>query len=300
MKVRLLAVPYDSGMRGVRMGAGPEFLIEQGITGALERDGHSITVEHIVLPDDFFPSEVSSAFELGRRLAQSVSAATSSGEFPLVLAGNCSSCLGTIGGIGSDDLGIIWFDAHADFNTPDTTLSGFFDGMALGTATGRCWKEAAATIPGFHPVDDQRVMLAGARDLDPGESAILASAAVKRVSAQEIEGGLYSRLQRWRHAGKDVYLHVDLDVLDSEEVRVNSYATEGGLTAKQLNRALLDIASSQKVRAAAFTAYDPSLDGDGRVAGITMRLAASLLSAVEASGASSRQSETNTPVPDAS
>lgn len=299
MQVRLLAVPYDSGMRGVRMGAGPEFLIEQGIAGALQRDGHSITVEHIVLPDDFFPSEVSSAFELGRRLSQSVSSARSNGEFPLVLSGNCSSCLGTIGGIDSDDLGIIWFDAHADFNTPDTTPSGFFDGMALGTATGRCWKEAAGSIPGFRPVHDQRVMLAGARDLDAGESALLASAGVKRVSAQELDGGLYSRLQRWRHAGRDVYLHVDLDVLDSAEVRVNGYSTEGGLTAKQLNGALLDIAASQRVCAAAFTAYDPSLDGDGRVAGITMRLVSSLLSAVEASGSSSRESKRNTPVPNA-
>jgi arginase len=109
------------------------------------------------------PLEVGTSFAVARRIAESVRQAVSSGAFPLVLAGNCLSCVGTLGGLGAPSPAIIWLDAHGDFNTPETTVSGFLDGMALATAVGRCWGKLAATIPGFCPVPEKQVVLVGAR-----------------------------------------------------------------------------------------------------------------------------------------
>ena len=148
-EVEVMVVPYDSGHRGKRMGAGPERLIEAGLESALREAGFDVATTSIELPDDFFPAEPQAAFALHRLLARAVGDASSRGAFPLILAGNCNTAIGTLAGIRNRDIGIIWFDAHGDFNTPETTSSGFFDGMALATATGHCWREMVASVPGF-------------------------------------------------------------------------------------------------------------------------------------------------------
>src|SRR5204862_7824269 len=84
--------------------------------------------------------EVRRTIELDRGLAERVRAAVSAGAFPLVLAGNCNSCLGTVGGLGVAGLGVVWFDAHADFDTPEDNVSGLFDVMAPPTLTGSAWQ----------------------------------------------------------------------------------------------------------------------------------------------------------------
>src|SRR5687768_1662256 len=103
LRVHLMLVPYDSGMRGARMGAGPEKLMAAGIAEKLRRDGHAVTSEVIELPAGFFGAEVQASFELNRRLATAVTQAVSRDALPLVLAGNCSTALGTLGGLGSSD-----------------------------------------------------------------------------------------------------------------------------------------------------------------------------------------------------
>ena len=70
-------------------------------------------------------------------------------RFPVVLAGNCNSYVGTLAGLETDRAGVSWFDAHGDFNTPETTTTGFLDGMGLAMASGRCWKAMPETIAWF-------------------------------------------------------------------------------------------------------------------------------------------------------
>jgi arginase len=98
-----------------------------------------------------------------------------------VLAGNCISCIGTLAGLGDPPPAIIRLDAHGDFNTPESTLSGFLDGMVLATAVGRCWGKLAATIPGFHPTPEAQVVLLSARDFDVDERALLDHSAVSLI-----------------------------------------------------------------------------------------------------------------------
>src|SRR4029450_3386719 len=148
MQITLFSVPYASGRRAERMGAGPLYLLKSGLAVRLEEEGHQVTIRSIDLPPDFRVTEIASAFELSAALAGGVAEAAKIGSFPLVLSGNCGpAALGCVGGLRSR-IKIFWFDAHGDFNTPETTRSGFLDGMALATVTGRCWSGLAGGVPG--------------------------------------------------------------------------------------------------------------------------------------------------------
>jgi arginase len=134
--------------------------------------GHEVSVETIE-PQREFRAEVATQFELYGSLAQHVAEARQNNRFPLILSGNCGATVGAIAGAGNKKLGVIWFDAHGEFNTPETTTSGFLDGMGLAVATGQCWKNLAASIPNFHPLPAERILLIGGRDFDPGEQESL-------------------------------------------------------------------------------------------------------------------------------
>jgi arginase len=158
MKINIIQVPYDCGYKERRQGMGPGHFMRNNIVPLLEADGHRVKNTTIEAESEF-TLEIGTAFELNRLLSAEIKSTLSNDRFPVTLAGNCNTCLGNIGGIGSDRLGIIWFDAHGEFNTPETTLSGYLDGMPLATATGRCWTKIAKNIPGFNPVPESNVII---------------------------------------------------------------------------------------------------------------------------------------------
>ncbi|HEX2722544.1 MAG TPA: arginase family protein [Gemmatimonadaceae bacterium] len=278
-RVDVIVVPYDSGHRGRRMGAGPGRLLDAGLLEVLRKTCDVVEANWVGLPDDFFPAEPQAAFELQRRVAGAVRRASERGAFPLVLSGNCNTAIGTIAGVGESTLGVMWFDAHGDFNTPDTTRSGFFDGMALAAATGRCWKEALSTIPSFHPVDDARIVHLGARDFDIEESRLLSSTRIEVMPAARVREGIAGTMALRRAHTRDIYLHLDMDVLDSGEGKANGYAKPGGLAAREIAHAIVEIGAAFRVRAAAITAYEPIYDPGGEVATIAVGLASAIIGA---------------------
>ncbi|TIT87215.1 MAG: arginase family protein, partial [Mesorhizobium sp.] len=115
MKVSIILASYDSGHYHGGCGQGPDALMAGGLAEALKLAGHD------------------------------------NERFPIVLAGNCLTSAGAVAGEGAD--AIIWADQHGDINTPDTSTSGFLDGMALATVLGLCWRPMTAQIPGFKPID---------------------------------------------------------------------------------------------------------------------------------------------------
>jgi arginase len=276
MDVRILAVPYDSGRREWRMGRGPEHLLRGGLEDALRARGHRVSAERVEA--DAESGEVAATFLLARTLAERVREAAPA--FPLVLSGNCSAAPGVLGGAGP--AGVLWLDAHADLNTPETSRSGFVDGMSLAVATGRCWTGIAGTIRGFLPVPDEFVVLAGARDLDPGERVILARSAittvdVPRVREEGVEAAFGPALAALAERVERVYLHVDLDVLDPSEARANGFAARGGLTPDEVEAAVRLAGSRLEIVGATLSAYDPDADEEARVPAAAARIAAAAI-----------------------
>jgi arginase len=262
---RLIAVPYDSGVRGWRMGAGPDRLLASGLEARLRAAGHAVSTEHVELPASAATAEIAATFTLAAQLADRVRAARAEGALPIVLAGNCASAIGTLSGLDEATPAILWLDAHADLNTPDTTRSGFLDGMALAIATGRCWGAMAAAVPGFRPIPDDNVCLIGTRDLDPAEIDLLDASRIAAVHPHYAFLHLTPALDAVRGRAETAYLHIDLDVLDPEEGRANQFATPGGFLLGQMMAVIWSIRQRFEIGAVALTAYDPTGDPDGRI-----------------------------------
>ena len=249
--MRTFTLPYDSGYRGLRMGAGPFRLVE-----ALGRD-----VEEIV-PASEWRAEIRTTFELYRALATRV---RESGDAPLVLSGHCGASIGVAAGVGTDDLALLWFDAHGDYNTPDTTDSGFLDGMCLSVLTGRSWKRLASTIPNFAPLDPRRVVHCGARSWSPEEREALLADHVR--VAPDAGSATFDGID-----AKRILVHVDLDVLDPSFGRANHYATDGGLSPDDVMDVIGRALERFELAGLVLASYDPSGDPEGRIADIAKRI----------------------------
>jgi len=279
MEIRLLLVPYDSGQRNVRMGAGPEHLCAAGLEKHLAAQGHQVDAEVIEPASLDWRAEVQTSFELMRAIANHVRAVRTARRFPLVLSGNCLAAVGVIAGLGPGT-GVIWIDAHGDFNTPQTTTSGFLDGMTLATATGQCWGELARTIEGFRPVPENAVVLLGARDLDPGEASALARSQITRLSVETARTNLTPILQSLGPTMERFYVHLDLDAIDPSVGRANGYSARGGFLSADLEALLSTVREHLPVEAFTISSYDPSYDVDGAVCATAFQASATLLAGV--------------------
>jgi arginase len=276
MQTHLIAVPYDSALRGWRMGAGPERLLDGGLVDELRAAGNQVRTECIEADSDA-PVEIRTAFALNRTLARRVRAAREAGALPVVLAGNCLTAVGTLAGLGGAPA-VLWFDAHGDFNTPETTTSGFLDGMAIAVITERCWANLARTVPGFRPVPERDVVLLGARELDVAERALLDGSEIALLAPEQVRTQLAPVLTKW--SGREAYVHLDLDALDPAEGRANALAAPRGFTVDEACAALERIGRTLQVRAVALTAYDPACDPEGRICRAVPRLLGALLGAI--------------------
>ena len=282
MRLHLLVVPYDSGLRDFRMGLGPERLLETGLAAQLLAAGHEVQTEIVEVKSSVPPGEIRSAFELSRLLSVRVRTISEQGGLPVVLAGNCGSAVGTLAGLSTHAPGLVWFDSHGDFNTPETTTGGFLDGMALAIAAGQCWTQLAASVPGFQAVPEQRILLLGARDLDPLEQDRLAASRIVVLPPKRMRAELDAALSRLSACARDVYVHMDLDVLDPRDGRANALAAPDGLRAEEVGDALERIGKSFRVRAVALTAYDPAFDPEGQLCRHAIALLQRLLRAASA------------------
>ncbi len=295
MAIDVHQIPYDSGHRAARMGRGPLHLVEQG--RALDRLRRRDPDVRLVATESAsaFPTEIGTAFELHRALAEAVAGSLGRGALPVVLSGNCNSAVGTVSGLHAADpgepVGVIWFDGHGDCNTPETFTGDFLDAMGLSTLTGRCWGALCATVPGFRPVPDANVVLVGAHGADEGARRILAASAIARVppaGVGERQGGasLGPALDAMARRGvRRAYVHLDVDVLDAERVApANGFAPVGGLLPEHLAAAVAAIAARFAIAAAAVASFDPALDRDDRVRDAAL----GFLDQVAAAGASRR------------
>ena len=282
-RVQIIQVPYDSGIRSVRMGNGPGHFVGNGLAELLRADGHKVFVESVE-PKAEFRAEIQTQFELYGLLAERVAEARRDGKSPLILSGNCGATLGAIAGAGTKRLGVIWFDAHGDFNTPETTTSGFLDGMGLAVAAGLCWKRLASSIPNFSPLAKTNILHVGGRDFDREEKASLERVGATVVDAAAIEqtnvrDALQSALLKLRSAAEAAHLHIDLDVLNPREAAANEFVTrEGGLSVMQLGEAIGLIKENLEINSATVAAFDPKYDRQAKMLQAGLKLIRQILS----------------------
>ena len=275
-EVALILLPYDSGQLNARMGCRPAGLIERGLVNELRKCGETETIE-IRLPPGFY-TEASALVELQRRASAAARQAISRGARPIILSGNCGvAALTATAAIGTEKTAVVWFDAHADFNTPETSASGFLDGMGMAILAGRCYPKLAEQLEGFKALPCEHIIQVGVRHPDPEEQLLLRSTSVTRIATQELDK-LREALEQVTRETSEIYLHLDTDVLDISEGKANTYACAGGLTRQQLYQAVEEIRSIGKIGAVSITSYDPAADLDGRIAQVVIGLAPLLVS----------------------
>lgn len=283
MEVALVQVPYDSGAYDRRMGRGPLFLVEHGALDGIRGSSHSL-VSAVVESDDSFPTEIGTTFGLLRATAEEVRRADARGAFPLVLAGNCITTVGALSGLMPRKVGLIWFDAHGDFHTPETSPSGFLDAMALSIAVGHCWRALADSIPHFQAMPEDRVLLVGARDFEPIEFQRLTASDAAYLPCDKLEGeGLYplrEALMGLANRVEEVFLHIDLDVHDPTVAPANQYKPPGGLTPEQVEEVIRVIAGQFPVCGATLASYDPEADDERKGLQATRRIVSLLCTLV--------------------
>ena len=275
--IQLVLVPYDTARRHWAMGAGPAHLLNRSLVEELEAQGHEVAVTVVDAPADDL-AEVRTAFALMTPIAATVRKARQIGRFPLVLAGNCNTAVGTVAGLDfADSTGVFWFDAHGDFNTPDTTPSGTLDGMALAMLTGRCWRALCRAFQGSCQCATMRhVSLARAISIR-WRLRRFRDSEVWRVGAGDAVARLSVVAREVAARAAAAYLHIDLDVLDPGVGRVNRYRcarrSHGG-RARCLDRNIIE---TLPVQAAAITAYDPAFDADGAIQRVAVRVVRAIL-----------------------
>ncbi|HET6898924.1 MAG TPA: arginase family protein [Vicinamibacteria bacterium] len=276
--VALIKMPYRGERNLADLSDTPDYLEQGGLAKQLEGAGWRVLpVSNVALSAE----EQKAYGEWNRlglangQLARMVSAEVKAGRFPVGLLANCSALMGMLGGLqhagpGAAPLrvGLVFIDAHGDFNTPETTLSGMLGGMPVAISAG-LGLQRLRVKSGLDPaLPDRNIVLAAARDLDPLEKELLAGSAVERLSVEDIKArsaAIDRQMERLSGLADLIYVHVDIDVLDPPEVRGHPLTVPNGPTSAELAAALTQMFRHPK--AAAFgVASTPSgdRDADGR------------------------------------
>jgi arginase len=293
MKAAIIGAPLDlgAGRRGVDMGPSAiryagleERLTELGVEcvdhGNVGTAVAEATAEHD-LRARFLP-QIRATCE---RIAGLVGEALDEGRVPIVLGGDHSIALGTLGGLAArrGPGAVLWFDAHGDLNTPETTPSGNVHGMPLAAVLGRGgtgFESPAWTLPA---VERERVAVIGARELDPGERALireldLAVHTMSEVDKRGIEAVVGEALERAKGA-PFTHISLDLDGLDPDVAPGVGTAVRGGLTYREAHLAMEMVAASGLLCCLEIVEVNPILDRENATAQLAVELAASAFGA---------------------
>ncbi|MBU6080810.1 arginase [Allobacillus halotolerans] len=226
-------------------------------------------------------NEVAAASEL---TANKVSEMIQEGQFPLLLGGDHSMAIGTIAGVQQhyENLGVIWYDAHADFNTEETSPSGNIHGMSLAVNLGMGHEKLTSILQNEPKIKPENVIIIGARSIDSGERELIKEKGIKVYTAHEVEQqGIESVIKEslnYLTARTDgIHLSFDVDSLDPIYVPGTGTPVEGGLSVRESHYALRLLNESEKIVSAEFVEVNPLLDERNQTAKRTVELIGSLL-----------------------
>jgi arginase len=293
MKASIIGAPLDlgAGRRGVDMGpsairyAGLEERLSAMGVDCVDRGNVSSAVAEATAEHDprarFLPAIRSTC----ERIAKLVGAALDDGRIPVVLGGDHSIALGTLGALAlrRGPGAVLWFDAHGDLNTPETTPSGNVHGMPLAAALGRggpSFDSPSWRLPALQP---ERVAVIGARELDPGERALvgelgLAVHTMSELDRRGIEAAVSEALER-ADGAPFVHVSLDMDGLDPDVAPGVGTAVRGGLTYREAHLAMELVAESGLLCCLEVVEVNPILDRQNATAALAVELAASAFGA---------------------
>jgi arginase len=281
MQIDIIGVPIDLGAdrRGVDMG--PSAIRYAHLRQRLEELGHAVEdkgnievpIQETCQVMDPKLKYLDCIIPMGRRIAGAVATCIQNGRFPLVLGGDHSLSVGSIRGAAKRrKIGVIWIDAHADFNTHQTTPSGNIHGMHLAALCGlgdpslvSLWDETPPVV------DPKRVAVIGARDLDPGEKENLRSAGVMVQSMEQIDrigmpAALEKALERVSNDADGIYISFDMDALDPNHAPGVGTPVPGGLTYREAHLVGEVVAETGKLIGMDLVEVNPILDVQNQTA----------------------------------
>lgn len=296
MKVRILGVPLDLGQerRGVDMG--PSAVRAAGLNAALASLGHKVEDSgniYVKIPEEqhfgdrrakYLPEIAHTCEEVAERVFQTLEL----GFFPLSLGGDHSIAVGTLAGVSrfyrdhGQTIGLIWIDAHADMNTPDSSPSGNIHGMPFAASLGM-GPEALTHIFDYAPkVQAKNCVLVGARDLDAVERRAVHDSGIRVFTMRDIdEQGLRAVMEKSiAHATDSTggfAVSFDMDVVDPDEAPGVGTPVPGGITFREAHLAMEIIADSKKMVSLEIVEVNPILDTHNRTASLAVGLASSAL-----------------------
>lgn len=292
-KIALIGVPIDlgAGRRGVDMG--PSAMRYTGLQPRLAALGHTVRdlgnlhapmIETGAAPgSDLRLRYLEPIADLCLALADAVSACIAGGELPLILGGDHSLAIGSVAGSArSRTLGLIWIDAHADFNTAETTPSGNIHGMSLAALSGRGHPRLtglAGRIPAIRP---EQIALVAARDIDPLEREALRGSGIHTFTMHEIDRrGMASVMEQAIAAiSRDTdgyHVSFDLDVLDPREAPGVGTPVLGGISYREAHLAMEMLAQAGGIRSLDLVEVNPILDVHNATAELAVEMALSAL-----------------------
>lgn len=290
--IRILGVPMDLGQsrRGVDMG--PSAIRYAGLQARLERLGYSVEDGgNIAVP---VPEEVrvigpggmrylEAVAEVCERVFEAIRETVARGQLPIILGGDHSIAMGTIAGVvaAAGPVGVLWIDAHGDFNVPETSPSGNIHGMPLAHLVGNGHPRLTGIGGPAPTLRPEQVVLIGVRSLDPGERQALAGSGMLIFTMREIdELGIATvvrqaliRLKTWPR----LHVSLDLDVLDPQVAPGVGTPVPGGLTYREAHLMMELLADSGRVGSVDVVEINPILDERNRTAELAVELLASLL-----------------------
>jgi arginase len=279
MQAKFLLVPYGSGKYQIGMGKGPGSILSKGFAKRLVKSGHRIINQEVVDTKQKAFTDIQLAFRLNSILSRSVAETIAKGIFPIVLGGNCITSVGALSGIQENQISVLWLDAHGDYNTPETTISGYLDGMALSIACGKCWRNLSSKDPLFHAIPEEQIVLLGARDLDPSEANALEASRITLVTSDGIRRNDYT-IPEMHTFPKKLYIHFDADVIDDSIGKANQFATSKGLLDSEIAKIFRWTAATFDIQAIAVTAYNPEYDSNGSICKALRETIAALLDGI--------------------
>jgi arginase len=265
--MEIVTVPYRYDQRADGSGRGPEALLSEGLEQRLTKLGfEDVTFRESSLPDDerVGGSIAVNVGRLGAHTATHVAEARGQGAGVLVLSGDDTSMVGVVSGIQKAHgpgvkVGLVWLDAHGDFNTPETSYSGILAGMPLAILAGLAgplWRGAAGLAA---PVPTDRILVSGVRDLDEREATLLQSTDVRVVKAAEATRTTAHRqaVKRLATSCEILCVHVDLDVLDPSLVPSSATPEPGGLSVQETAVLIGEVLEMGKVGVLSIAGLNP-------------------------------------------